>query len=325
MKNKLTRLVVTSVAAFLMGGTAIAPTIVRADPTIEQDILPGDEGSPYPASHDYIIAHETGNPSDKQMSDPLGAETNYMKNNWFNAYTTFMVGSGGRIKQMYPDGYVSWGALNANPYSPAQVELTETDDPATFQKDYASYVWLLRTEANKFGIPLTLDTAGDGIKTHQWVSDNLGGDHQDPVGYLASHGISQAQFAHDLAYGISTNTPSQQPSNAAPDQILTNGSTVKTDGIYQVTSVDTRYNAIASSELAGGYPNGLNYIDAGPLVKVDRNGNRTADQNLYAGDYFVLPGQYRVNNVDIPSDGYESTIGNYDTWLACAPATEVAN
>ncbi|KRN96925.1 hypothetical protein IV55_GL000797 [Furfurilactobacillus siliginis] len=68
------------------------------------------------------------------MSDPLDVEVNYMMNNWFNAYTTFMVGSGG----CGIDGFVSCGALNANPCALAQVELTETDDQAAFGKDYAS-------------------------------------------------------------------------------------------------------------------------------------------------------------------------------------------
>ncbi|GEK28131.1 hypothetical protein LSI01_04420 [Furfurilactobacillus siliginis] len=58
----------------------------------------------------------------------------------------------------------------------------------------------------------------------KWVSNNIGGDHQNPVGYLASHGISQEQFAHDLAYGISA--PEEQRL-ATPDQILEPGSTIK--------------------------------------------------------------------------------------------------
>ena len=46
------------------------------------------------------------------------------------------------------------------------------------------------------------DPTGYGIKTHLWVTNNLGGNHTDPYGYLASWGISKAQFAQDLQTGL---------------------------------------------------------------------------------------------------------------------------
>lgn len=118
-------------------------------------------------------------------------------------------------------GYVSWGALDANPDAPFQIELENTDNQLEFEKGYRNYINLTRELANQFGIPLILDAGGagtPGIKSHKWVSDNLGGDHQDPYGYLAQHGISKDQLAHDLANGLgdkvettATSKPISQP------------------------------------------------------------------------------------------------------------------
>lgn len=66
---------------------------------------------------------------------------------------------------------------------------------------------LTRYYANQYGIPLTLDEgyAGvKGIKTHQWITNNYGGDHVDPYGYFANWGIGYQKLAHDLAYGVDT-------------------------------------------------------------------------------------------------------------------------
>ena len=71
---------------------------------------------------------------------------------------------------------------------------------------YKLYVSALRYYAQKYGIPLTLDSYGNGIKSHQWVTNNYGGDHVDPYPYFARMGISKEQFANDLANGVSGNT-----------------------------------------------------------------------------------------------------------------------
>lgn len=71
-------------------------------------------------------------------------------------------------------------------------------------KEYAtkSYVNLARDLAKRSGIPKTLDGAGKGIKSHQWISLNIWGDHMDPYSYLTSWGISKSQLAKDIEKGI---------------------------------------------------------------------------------------------------------------------------
>lgn len=172
-----------------------------------------------------IVAHETAN--DKSTIDN---EVSFMTRNWQNAFVTHFVGGGGRVVQVAPVGYVQWGAGNANGYAYAQVELCRTKDKAQFAKDYAVYCQLLADLAKQAGIPVTLDTGtkatDKGIKSHKWVSDNLGGTtHQDPYAYLASWGITKAQFAADLAKAGGASKPSPKP-QPTPQKPVANGSLV---------------------------------------------------------------------------------------------------
>jgi len=167
--------------------------------TINKEFALGaGEGDSRKAQNMYIILHETANPKSTGRN-----EATYMHNNYQNAYTQFIVGDG-LVYQVGEPGYVAWGALNGNPYSPVQIELQHTSDPALFKKNYAIYIELARDMANKYGIPLSLDAGGagtKGIKTHNWITQNYGGDHTDPYGYLASMGVSKAKLASDLASG----------------------------------------------------------------------------------------------------------------------------
>lgn len=188
--------------------------------TINKEFALGaNEGSSQKTQNLYIILHEVG-------VDNSSARNNaaYFKNNWSTAetYSTFVVGADG-IYQVGEPGYVAWAALNANHYAPVQIEFERTNDADRFKKGYANYIALAREMADKYGIPKTLDagSAGTpGIKSHLWVTNNYGGDHVDPYGYLASHGISKSQLASDLANGCSASTPTQSvtptPSKPTP-------------------------------------------------------------------------------------------------------------
>ncbi len=179
--------------------------------TINKEFVLGDnQGDSRVAQNMYIILHETANPKSTGRN-----EATYMHNNYQNAYTQFIVGDG-LVYQVGAPGYVAWGALNGNPYSPVQIELQHTSDPVLFNKNYAIYIELARDMANKYGIPLSLDTGGagtKGIKTHNWITQNYGGDHTDPYGYLASMGVSKAKLASDLASGVSGSSTPVAPAN----------------------------------------------------------------------------------------------------------------
>lgn len=186
---------------------------------IENQIIPGLNQDNLAASN-LIIAHESGNPKNTG-SNSLDAEINYMMNNWGNAFTSHFVGGGGRIVQLAHVGKLQYGAgPKANPYSYAHVELARTNNAETFKKDYAAYIWLLRKLATDAGIPKTFDVGSTvnnkGIKSHNWVSQNLGGTtHTDPFSYLASFGLSKAQFKKDVEAGSAAVKPTK-PSQPAP-------------------------------------------------------------------------------------------------------------
>lgn len=168
------------------------------------------QGSSQKASNQYIILHDTAN-DDNQGDNSAKNEASFMHNNWQNAYTHAIAGWD-RVYLVGEAGYVAYGAGNvANSRSPFQIELSHYSDPAKQRASYINYINAVREYANKFGIPLTLDGSGNGIKTHKWVSDNIWGDHQDPYGYLARIGISKAQLAHDLANGVGGTAPTPSP------------------------------------------------------------------------------------------------------------------
>lgn len=170
------------------------------------------EGSSDIAMNKYIIAHDTGNDNNKGPHSARN-EASYMKGHWQNAYTQFIVDDTA-IYQVGEPGYVSWGALNANPYAPVQIELAHVDSQARFNESYKRYIWLIRHYATKYHIPLTLDTSGSGVKTHKWVTLNYGGDHVDPYGYLAKWGVSKAKFAKDIKNGVGEVAKPKKPAKA---------------------------------------------------------------------------------------------------------------
>jgi len=190
-------------------------------------VLGNNQGDSRVAQNMYIILHETANPKSTGRN-----EATYMHNSYQNAYTQFIVGDG-LVYQVGEPGYVAWGALSGNPYSPAQIELQHTSDPALFKKNYAIYIELARDMANKYGIPLSLDAGGagtKGIKTHNWITQNYDGDHVDPYGYLAQMGVSKDKLASDLASGstgtgggtvVTPPTKPTTPSKPAPSVNVT--------------------------------------------------------------------------------------------------------
>lgn len=201
MKTKQFKLISLLV---ILAGLLFTPLTVNADDfNVNTSYSLGDyQGDTRRASNNYIILHESGNQNDVNDPNAVLHEVQFMHNNYFNAYATFFVGGGGQVYQVGQPGYVAWGALSANPYSPVQIELARTADRNTFNADYHTYVNLARYWANYYGIPLTLDGYGNGVKSHLWVTNNYGGDHQDPYGYLASWGVTKQKLAEDLLHGF---------------------------------------------------------------------------------------------------------------------------
>lgn len=230
----------------------------------------------------FIILHETGTYA------PAVNNAIFFNRAWESSqsYTAFIVGDGGKVYQVSPTGYVQWGAGQyANVNSPVQIELARTTNRSQFEKDYVAYIQLARDMARKYGIPLTLDTAGNGVKTHKWVTDNLWGDHTDPYGYLASWGISKAKLANDIANGVggvsANNSGGQLPTQQREPQ-----RNLPSDG-YRVEN----YNVAQTTDTV------LN-------VRTSPNTHSTIIR--------VLPQGYRFNATRIVRNG--ETVNGYSTW-----------
>ncbi|MGQ7072253.1 hypothetical protein ACUN90_09505, partial [Escherichia sp. SP-MK2] len=74
------------------------------------------------------------------------------------------------------------------------VELCETGDYAKFKRSYEKYVRLLAQILKDNNLSVE-----KGFWTHNDVRKYLGGtDHEDPIEYLKSHGISESQFRSDV-------------------------------------------------------------------------------------------------------------------------------
>ncbi|WP_416037470.1 N-acetylmuramoyl-L-alanine amidase [Lactococcus formosensis] len=147
-----------------------------------------------------IHAHSTGNSGSTAQN-----EADYMSRKDLNTgFYTHVVGNG-QVIQVAPVNRGAWdvgGGYNYETY--AAVELIESHgSKEEFMRDYKIYCELLFDLAKQAGIPITLDT-GDlaGIKTHNYCTNNQpsnGSDHVDPIPYLTKWGITQQQFANDIA------------------------------------------------------------------------------------------------------------------------------
>ncbi|USS87449.1 N-acetylmuramoyl-L-alanine amidase [Fructilactobacillus hinvesii] len=219
-----TKTKVVSTLAVLSAGFlfALVPANTKAATVDYTYSLGTGEGSSQPTTNKTIIAHETGTPNASAQNNAA-----FEKRTWYSngAYVAYIVGNAndgtpGHIYQVGQPGYVQWGAGTwANANSPVQIELAETDNYEDFKVNYATYINLIRDSANAYGIPLTVDDGNYwGVKSHNWISNNIWGDHTDPYGYLSKMGITPAQFAHDVENGVSDSTPSQPVPAPKPSQ-----------------------------------------------------------------------------------------------------------
>ncbi|WP_459128112.1 SH3 domain-containing protein [Latilactobacillus curvatus] len=210
-KNNLIKLVVAFGAAILVASNLTSG--VQAYSVDNTYKLADNEGSAYKTSNNYIILHDVGTES------KAWENASYLKRAWLStqSYVQYYVGDGGKVYSGGAEGYQAWGAgAVANAASPVQIELAHTYDKTQFAKDYAAYVNLARNSAIKYGIPLTLDGNGRGIKTHLWVTNNIWGNHTDPYDYLARFGVTKQKLSHDLQTGLPEDGTATVPSKPTP-------------------------------------------------------------------------------------------------------------
>ncbi|WP_309459840.1 SH3 domain-containing protein, partial [Bacillus thuringiensis] len=95
------------------------------------------------------------------------------------------------------------------------VELSETSDPIKFKKSYERYVKLLAKILRDRNIDPSV-----GLWTHKDITYKLGGtDHEDPIDYLRSHGVSESKFRADVLKAYNGDSISVKPKPQQPNEV----------------------------------------------------------------------------------------------------------
>lgn len=219
------------------------------------------QGIPQRGSKPYgqIHAHSTGN-----KKSTVDNEANYMNTKDLQlGYFTHVVGNG-RIIQTANVNQGAWDVGGGwNNWTYAAVELIESHKTKDeFLRDYKIFVQLLRQLAKEGNIPVQVDAGNTGILSHDYCTKNQPNnksDHVDPYPYLASWGISKAQFKKDVENGISGEVATATPTPTKPVESSKPTESSK-PATGRIATIQTWLNSAYKANLA---------VDnsAGPLTK----------------------------------------------------------
>ncbi|XLP22328.1 N-acetylmuramoyl-L-alanine amidase [Bacillus toyonensis] len=180
-----------------------------ADRTLIIDGLPKTPYRYGGGAYEGVVAHSTATPE-----APAINIQKYESRTWRSAFVHYAVDWNETI-QIADTKYIAYGAGPGANKRFVHVELCETRDYEKFKRSYDKYVKLLAKILKDNNLSVE-----KGLWTHYDVTKNLGGtDHEDPLDYLRSHGVSEAHFRADVkrAYNNSSVEVSvpEQPSKPA--------------------------------------------------------------------------------------------------------------
>lgn len=197
-------------------------TSAFADRTL---IIPDLPKQPYRngvGAYEGVVAHSTATPE-----APAINIQKYESRTWRSAFVHYAVDWNETI-QIADTKYIAYGAGPGANKRFVHVELCETKDYEKFKRSYDKYVKLLAKILRDRGLSVE-----KGLWTHYDVTKYLGGtDHEDPLDYLKSYGVSEAQFRADVqrAYNNSSVEVSVPDKPSKPAEVPT----VVTDGIAYI-------------------------------------------------------------------------------------------
>ncbi|HEK9103340.1 TPA: N-acetylmuramoyl-L-alanine amidase [Bacillus pseudomycoides] len=206
-------------------------------------IIPDLPKQPYRygvGAYEGVVAHSTATPE-----APAINIQKYETRTWRSAFVHYAVDWNETI-QIADTKYIAYGGGPAANKRFVHVELCETKDYEKFKRSYDKYVKLLAKILRDRGISVE-----KGLWTHSDVTHHLGGtDHEDPLDYLRSHGVSEAQFRADVkrAYNNSNVEVSVPEQPSKPAEVPT----AVTDGVAHINGFnvnlrkgpDTSYSKI---------------------------------------------------------------------------------
>ncbi|WP_367899816.1 N-acetylmuramoyl-L-alanine amidase [Bacillus pseudomycoides] len=175
-----------------------------ADRTLIIDGLPKTPYRYGVGAYEGVVAHSTATPE-----APAINIQKYESRTWRNAFVHYAVDWNETI-QIADTRYIAYGGGPGANKRFVHVELCETADYDKFKRSYDKYVKLLAKILKDNNLSVE-----KGLWTHYDVTKYLGGtDHEDPLDYLRSHGVSEAQFRADVqrAYNNSDVSVPEQPS-----------------------------------------------------------------------------------------------------------------
>lgn len=197
-------------------------TSAFADRTL---IIPDLPKQPYRygvGAYEGVVAHSTATPE-----APAINIQKYESRTWRNAFVHYAVDWDETV-QIADTKYIAYGGGPGANKRFVHVELCETADYTKFKRSYDKYVKLLAKILRDRGLSVE-----KGLWTHSDVTHYLGGtDHEDPIDYLKSHGVSEAQFRADVqrAYNNSSVDVSVPEKPSKPAEVPT----AVTDGIAYI-------------------------------------------------------------------------------------------
>ncbi|MCQ6284863.1 N-acetylmuramoyl-L-alanine amidase [Bacillus cereus] len=154
-------------------------------------LIPDVPKTPYRGgigAYEGVVAHSTATPE-----APAINIQRYETRTWRNAFVHYAVDWNESI-QIADTKYIAYGGGPAANKRFVHVELCETADYTKFKRSYEKYVKLLAKILQDNNLSVE-----KGLWTHNDVRKYLGGtDHEDPIDYLRSHGVSESQFRSDV-------------------------------------------------------------------------------------------------------------------------------
>lgn len=135
---------------------------------------------------------------------------------------------------------------------------------------------------------------------YQWLS------------YIGGSGNRRYVAIKKLASSVKPKDPETKPSQfKVGDQVTFHG----------VFKVNQHHGSLISSvDLAGGSPTSLNWIDPTPVDESNQQGQKAGDQFLNPGEYFIIPGKFKILQIDQKTNGIRVQIGSRATWVTMARA-----
>ncbi|PEJ39987.1 N-acetylmuramoyl-L-alanine amidase [Bacillus pseudomycoides] len=184
-----------------------------ADRTLIIDDLPKVPYRYGVGAYEGVVAHSTATPE-----APAINIQKYETRTWRNAFVHYAVDWNETI-QIADTKYIAYGGGPGANKRFVHVELCETKDYEKFKRSYDKYVKLLAKILKDNNLSVE-----KGLWTHYDVTKYLGGtDHEDPLDYLRSHGVSEAQFRADVqrAYNNSSVDVSVPEKPSKPAEVPT--------------------------------------------------------------------------------------------------------